>query len=193
MPTKKDTTNTSSQKKLNDTKTLLEWSAPGRPFIKRQKTYYTTSLLIMFFVEVILFLFSQYMLMLVVASLVFIAFALATVPPHNFRYRISSQGIFIEDYFYIWDELYDFFFTKQHNQEVLVLRTKAFLPGEVTVTLGDVTQAEVKHAILPHLPYREYVQQTLGEKMGNWIARTFPLDGSTEASPKAKGINSTKS
>src|SRR5690242_16566773 len=88
--------------KLNDVKILLEWKAPGRPFIKRQKSYYTTSLLIMFFVEVILFLFSQYMLMLVVASLVFVAFALATVPPHEFHYRVSSEGIFIEDYFYIW-------------------------------------------------------------------------------------------
>ena len=38
-------------------KTLLSWSAPGRPFRKRGKQYYLTSLLIMLLVEVILFLF----------------------------------------------------------------------------------------------------------------------------------------
>jgi hypothetical protein len=181
MPTAKKTTSP----KYNDVKTLLEWEAPGRPFIKRHKSYYTTSLLIMFFLEVILFLFSQYMLMLVVASLVFVAFALATVPPHNFKYRISSEGIFIEDYFYIWDEIYDFFFTKQHNQDVLILRTKAFLPGELTITLGDVSMEKIKHAILPYLPFREFIPLTTSEKLGNWMSKTFPLE-SPEAniSPK---------
>ena len=185
MPTKKTTP--SEKPKYNEVKTLLEWEAPGRPFIKRHKTYYTTSLLIMFFIEVILFLFSQYMLMLVVASLVFVAFALATVPPHNFKYRISSEGIFIENYFYIWEELYDFFFSRQHNQDVLILRTRAILPGELTITLGTVTEQQVKHALLPYLPYREYINLTWGEKLSNWMAKTFPLEAKTEqTTPHAK-------
>lgn len=176
--------------KYNDVKTLLEWEAPGRPFIKRHKSYYTTSLLIMFFIEVILFLFSQYMLMLVVASLVFVAFALATVPPHNLHFRVSTQGIFIEDGFYIWDELYDFFFVKQHNQDVLILRTRSFFPGELTVTLGNITPQHMKHVLLPYLPFREYINQTFGEKLGNWVAKTFPLEGFAAEKPPVKSTNS---
>src|SRR3989338_6402390 len=91
-------------------KTLLSWTAPGRPYKKRTKQYFLTSLLIMLLVQVILFLFSQYLLMLVVLSLVFVAFALAIVPPHNFHYRISTEGITIEDHFFLWQELYYFFF-----------------------------------------------------------------------------------
>ncbi len=34
-------------------KTLLSWSAPGRPFRKRGKQYYLTSILIMFLIYVI--------------------------------------------------------------------------------------------------------------------------------------------
>src|SRR3990167_8283932 len=67
-------------------KTLLSWSAPGRPFKVRTKQFYMTALLIAFFIEIILFLFSQYMLMFVVASLVFVGFAFAYVPPKNFHY-----------------------------------------------------------------------------------------------------------
>ena len=51
----------------HELKTLYQWSAPGRPFKKRTKTYFTTTLLILFFVEILLFLFGQYALMLVIS------------------------------------------------------------------------------------------------------------------------------
>ena len=44
-------------------KTLLSWSAPGRPFQKKNKEYFLNILVIMFLVEIILFLFSQFALM----------------------------------------------------------------------------------------------------------------------------------
>lgn len=159
-----------------EVKTLLAWTAPGRPFRQRGKTYYASSLLIMFFLEIILFLFGQYMLMLVVVSFVFVAFALASVPPKNFHYRISTEGIFIEDHFFLWDELYDFYFLEREGQETLHIRTRAFLPGELTLTLDPVDVAHVKAVILPYLPFREYIKPTFMDKAGEWISKMFPLE-----------------
>lgn len=159
-----------------DVKTLLAWNSPGRPFQKRTKQFYLTALLIMLFVEVILFLFSQYLLMLVVLSLVFVSFALASVPPQDFHYRISSEGIKVEDHFFLWQELYDFYFKKSHGVDVLHIRTKDFIPGELTLTLRDVDREHVKRAILPYLPYREYIKPTFMEKSGDWLSRNFPME-----------------
>src|SRR3990167_10491582 len=131
----------------NTVKTLLSWKAPGRPFRKRGKQFYINSLLIMLLVEIILFLFSQYLLMLVVLSLVFVAFALASVPPHDFHYRISTQGITIEDHFFLWQELYDFYFKRIEGIEVLHIRTHSFIPGELTLTLVDIDKEHVKREI----------------------------------------------
>ncbi len=161
----------------NEVKTLLSWTAPGRPFRKRTKQYYLTSLLIMLFVEVILFLFSQYMLMLVVLSLVFVAFALATVPPRDFHYRISTEGVMVEDHFYLWQELYDFYFKKRNGIDVLHIRTHAFIPGELTITLGNVSEEHVKSVLLPYLPYREYIKPTFMDKSADWLSKNFPLEG----------------
>ena len=136
-------------------------------------------LLIALFVMVILFLFSEYLLIAVVASLVFVTFALALVPPHPYHYRISSEGITIEDHFYLWQELYDFYFRKQHDQDVLIIRTKAFLPGELSIVLGDIHTEQVKSAILPFLPFREVIHETFMEKSGNWLSKTFPLEKTT--------------
>ena len=162
----------------HEVKTLLAWSAPGRPFKKRGKQYYLTTILISLLVEIILFLFSQYLLMLVVVSLVFVAFALNTVPPKNFHYRLSSEGITLEDHFYLWQELYDFYFKKRENLDILHVRTKSFIPGELTITLGDIDREHVKSTLLPYLPYREVIKPTFMEKSADWLAKNFPLESS---------------
>lgn len=161
---------------LNEVATILEWTAPGRPFKKRSRQYYLTSLLIMLLIEIILFLFSQYMLMLVVVSLVFVAFALNTIAPSDFKYRISTEGITVEDHFFLWQELYDFYFKKKEGVDVVHIRTHAFIPGELTLTLGSIDRNHIKSALLPYLPYREVVRQNFMEKSGNWLEKNFPLE-----------------
>ncbi len=164
---------------VDDIKTLLSWHAPGRPFKKRSKEFFTNMLLIMLAVEIILFLFSMYSLMLLVIALVFVTFALELVPPHPYFYKISTEGIRIQDYYFIWEELYDFYFTKQHGETTLHIGTKAFYPGEILLTLGEVTPQQVKEVLLPYLPYREYVKPTFVEKAGGWLEHNFPLEKPT--------------
>lgn len=159
-----------------DVKTYLSWQAYGRPYRKRSVEYYTNALLIGLSIEIILFLFSQYLLMLVVFALAFLAFALAIVPPHLAYYRISEQGIRVEDYFYIWDELYDFYFMRHNGLDVLHVRTKTYFPGELTIVLGDIPVSQVKMVMMHFLPYREYVKPTFTEKAGNWLEKNFPLE-----------------
>jgi hypothetical protein len=168
--------NQQNQNGRHAVRTILEWTAPGRPYRKKGKQYYLTSILIATLVEIILFLFSQYMLMLVVASLIFVAFSLAAVPPTDFKYRISSEGITVEDHFFLWQELYDFYFKKREGVNVVHIRTRAFLPGELTLTLGQINEDHIKSALLPYLPYREFVKSTFMEKSGDWLAKNFPLE-----------------
>ncbi len=162
----------------NDVKTLLAWTGPGRPFKKRGRQFYLTSLLIALLVEVILFLFSQYLLMLVVLSLLFMSFVMATVAPKDFHYKISNQGITVEDHSYLWIELYDFYFKRRENVDILHVRTKAFIPGELTMTLGEINREHIKNVLLPFLPYREIVKPTFMEKSADWLSRNFPLESS---------------
>jgi hypothetical protein len=162
----------------NDVQELLSWHAPGRPFRQRTREYFINGLLIMIAVEIILFLFSQYLLMVVVAALLFLSFALSSVPPRSFFYRISTEGVLIENNFFIWDELYDFYFMQEHEIDVLHIRTKAFFPGELIITLGMLSKQEIKAALLPFLPFREHVEPGFVQKAGSWLERNFPLEKS---------------
>ena len=125
----------------------LEWNAPGRPFRKRSKQFYLTAILLALFVEVILFLFAQYLLMIVIVSLVFVSFALASVPPKDFHYRISNEGIMVEDRFFLWKELYDFYFIKAYGIETVRIRTESYLPGELVLTLENVDKEKLPYNI----------------------------------------------
>jgi len=161
-----------------EVETYLAWDAPGRPFKQRSREYFINALLITIAIEIILFLFSQYFLMMVILALIFLSFALASVPPRTFSYKISSEGILIENNYFIWEELYDFYFTKYHDEDVLHVETKAFFPGELIITLGDIPTEAVKTALLPYLPYREYVEPSFVDKAGRWLERNFPLERS---------------
>ena len=78
-----------------------------------------------------------------------------------------------------WDELYDFYFTKHHGVDVVKIETNAYIPGELTLVLGDITIQHIKEALLPFLPFREYVSPTFTQKAGDWLERNFPLEKSS--------------
>ena len=168
--------NVADQEDYDDVTTYLSWHAPGRPYKKHSIEYFTNSFLIMMAIEIILFLFAQYLLMALVFSLAFLAFALAIVPPRTLYYRVSSQGIRIEEHYFIWDELYDFYFTKTQGQDILHIRTKAYFPGELTIIIGEIPLQQIKSVLIQFLPFREYVKPTFTEKAGNWLEKNFPLE-----------------
>jgi len=161
---------------FHDVQLMLEWHALGRPFKEHSKEYFINIFLITVAIEIIVFLFHLYLLMLVIVALVFLAFALAVVPPHTFYYRVTSEGIRVEDSFFLWDELYDFYFIKHNGVEVVKIGTKAFFPGELTLMMGEITPSQIKRALLPFLPFREYVNPSFTQKAGDWLEKNFPLE-----------------
>ncbi len=159
-----------------DVRTLLSWRASGRPFRKKSKEYFLSSALILILVEIVLFLFSQYELMMAAGALYFMSLALSTVPPKDFHYKISTEGVMIEDRFYIWDELYDFHFKKIEQVDVLVIGTQALIPGELKMVLGSMSREHVRQVLVGFLPYREVVTQSFMDKAGDWLSHNFPLE-----------------
>ena len=81
----------------------------------------------------------------------------------------------IEDTFFLWKELYDFYF-KKDGLETAHIRTQSYLPGELIVTLGNMDKETVKNALNQYIPYREYVKPSFMEKSGDWLAKNFPLE-----------------
>ncbi len=164
----------------NDIHTILSWHAPGRPFKKHSKEYFINGFLILAAIEIIVFItFHDLYLSSAIFSVAFLWLALAIVPPHIFYYKITSEGIRIENSFFIWDEIYDFYFAKHHGIDVVKIETHAYIPGELTLVLGDITTQHIREALLPFIPFREYVHPTFTQRAGNWLEKNFPLEKSS--------------
>ena len=84
----------------------------------------------------------------------------------------------LEDHFYIWDELYEFYFTRRNNAEILNVRTKVYFPGILTITLGDLTKDHVREILIRYLPFREFIKPTFMDKSADWLVHNFPLEKS---------------
>lgn len=159
-----------------DVKTLLSWNGPGRPFRKKGKSYYLSVFVLFILLEIIVFLFQDPILMLVVFALAFLAVVLASIPPQNFHFKITTQGIQVEDHFYIWEELYDFYFKRIENMDTIVVRTNSLVPGELRLPLENVTREHARHVLVQYLPYREVVKQTFLERSADFLSRALPLE-----------------
>lgn len=157
-------------------KTLLSWEAPSRPFRKRDRSYYTYSALIVVVICLILFFARQFLLMGTVLSLTFVAYVLAFVPPHNIKYRISTQGITIGEDFYFWHFLDSFWFKEKEKSKVLHIQTRLRFPAQLMLVLEGQDEEKVKKLVARFLPYVEVPYRSWMEKWSEGLQRNFPLE-----------------
>ncbi|KKP31069.1 MAG: hypothetical protein UR20_C0044G0007, partial [Candidatus Woesebacteria bacterium GW2011_GWE2_31_6] len=74
-------------------KDLVTWTAPGRPFKRRDKQFYLTTISIVGLVSLIIFLAEGAMPVILIISLVFLYYVMSTVPPENIEYKITNKGV----------------------------------------------------------------------------------------------------
>lgn len=157
-------------------KTLLSWEAPSRPFRKRDRSYYTYSAIIVIVICLILLFARQFLLMGTVLSLTFVAYVLAFVPPHNIKYRISTQGITIGEDFYFWHFLDSFWFKDKEKSTVLHIQTRLRFPAQLMLVLGDQNEEKVKKLVARFLPFVEVPYKGWMEKWSEGLQKNFPLE-----------------
>lgn len=156
-------------------KTLLKWSAPVRPFKKRDREYYTTIAAIVFLLAVILLFLKEWLLIAVMAALMFVAYVLATVPPESVEHELNTRGIMTGGKLYKWEDMLRFWFTKKWSETILHLDTKLKFPGRLMLLLGDQDEAAVKALIQPKVQY-EVPETTFMDRSAKWLSDKIPLE-----------------
>lgn len=157
-------------------RTLLSWEAPSRPFRKKDRSFYTTLAIIVILLVLILLLAREFLLIGAILSVVFVTYVLAFVPPHNIRYRISTQGVIIGEDFYFWHFLDSFWFKEKEGQKILIIQTRIRFPGQLMLVLGGTDEEKVKKIVARFLPYVEVPYKSWMEKWSEGLQKNFPLE-----------------
>ncbi|MFZ5932740.1 MAG: hypothetical protein ACOYT7_01535 [Patescibacteria group bacterium] len=153
-------------------KDLIIWTAPARPFKRRDREFYITVIAIAGIVGLILFLVEGFMPVILIVSLVFLFYVMNTVPPENIEYKVTNKGVKVAGKRTDWINLNRFWFSRRFDNELLVFESFT-LPGRLELVVESKDKEELRKAITPYLPEEE-VSPSYLDKAANWFSAKMP-------------------
>lgn len=153
-------------------KDLITWIAPARPFKRRDKQFYLTTVSIAAIVCLILFLAEGAMPVILIISLIFLYYVMSTVPPEDIEYKITTKGVKVAGKTTEWQFLGRFWFSKRHDAELLVLET-AIIPNRMEIVIKSEIKEEIRGILKDYLVEEEISPSSL-DKAIDWFSKKLP-------------------
>lgn len=151
---------------------LLVWTAPARPFKRRDRQFYVTTISIASLVSLILFLAEGAMPVILIISLVFLYYVLSTVEPENIEYKITNKGIKIANKTTPWEQMGRFWFSKRYSSDLLVFETFV-LPGRMELVVDQTQKEQIKKVLAKYLTEEEISPSKL-DRAVDWFSKKMP-------------------
>lgn len=153
-------------------KDLVAWTAPARPFKRRDREFYITIIAIAGIVGLVLFLIEGFMPVILIISLVFLFYVLSTVEPENIEYKITNKGIKVVDKRTDWALMSRFWFSRRFDSELLVIETWG-LPGRMELVINLQDKEEIRKALSSYIVEEEASPSYL-DRAANWFSKKLP-------------------
>ncbi len=153
-------------------KDLVAWIAPSRPFKRRDKQFYVTTISIAGMVCLILFLAEGAMPVILIISLIFLYYVMSTVPPEEIEYKITNKGIKVVGRLTEWQDLGRFWFGKRFDTELLILETR-LIPNRMEIVIKPELKSDVEKNLKEYLVHEEISPSSL-DKAIDWFSKKLP-------------------
>lgn len=153
---------------------VFEWTAPNRPFKKKNRQYYVTIAMILFLISMILFFAGQFILIAVAIAAGFLLYVMSAIPPEMVLNQITTYGIRTDGQLYSWEELGRFWFTVRQKQDVLHVEVSRF-PNHLTLLPAEVPREQLVE-ILSNVLLQEQPLPTTFDRAAAWVQQKIQLD-----------------
>ena len=160
---------------INEEKVLFEWEAPERAYQKRNKDFWVTAVAILILVSVILIFIKEFLLIVALISVLFMYYAMSTVPPKNIKNKITNWGIYFGELRYPWSNLDKFWFKKDLSNEVIYFGTVLKFPTAVSMVINSNDRDKLKEIVLKRIPLLNE-SPTFVDKLTKWFGEHLPLE-----------------
>ncbi len=168
-------------------KTIFSWKAAERLFHKRDREFWTTAITILILVSLILILVKEFFFIAALVALVFVYYALSSVPPEEVTIRLTNKGFHFGDLPRMdWEVILFFWEKKQFGQEQIFFKTALRFPGEFSFIVPEESLEKVKEILSRYIPEREESPRFL-DKTSKWLAEKIPLEGNGEKGKTKNG------
>ncbi|MBU0578900.1 hypothetical protein KJ628_02920, partial [Patescibacteria group bacterium] len=104
----------------------------------------------------------------------FLAYVLASVPPHDVKIELTTYGIEVEELLYYWEEMGRFWFDEKFNQKLLTIEILRF-PGRIILLFDENKKNELRK-LLSEVLLEEKPTDTFYDKAAKWLQDKIPLE-----------------
>ncbi len=153
-------------------KDLITWIAPARPFKRRDRQFYVTTISIAGMVCLILFLAEGAMPVILIISLIFLYYVMSTVSPDDLEYKITTKGVKVGTNRTDWQHLGRFWFSKRYDSDLLVFET-AFIPNRMELVIKGDNKEDIRKVLKEYLVEEEISPSKL-DKAIEWFSKKLP-------------------
>lgn len=164
------------KKKDSKSDVLLTWEASSRPFKKRDRSFFLTTAVLAFLIIVILFMMREFLIVGTALAVVFVAYALAAVPPPQQKHQITEKGIWVGEVFYRFSELSEYWFETYLENTILILLMPTRTVGRIVVVIPKDKKEEIDTLLRKRLVFREKPLKTFIDTASDWLKRKVPLE-----------------
>lgn len=167
-----ETANQESTLKPELEKDLVVWIAPARPFKRRDKQFYVTTISIAGMVCLILFLAEGAMPVILIISLIFLYYVMSTVAPEDIEYKITNKGVKVGGRLTEWQLLGRFWFSRRFDSDLLVFETR-MIPNRMELVVKSEIKGEIEKNLKEYLVEEEISPSNL-DKAVDWFSKKLP-------------------
>jgi len=153
---------------------VFEWRSLSRPFKQHKRQHYSTIIIIVFLISLILFFAGQFLPIGVVIAVTFVYYVMSTVAPGEVLNKITTLGLRQEDQLYYWEELGRFWFNQRYGQKMLQVEVARF-PYRLTLMLDTAEETQLEE-ILSRVLLKEKPKATAFEKASAWLQEKIALE-----------------
>ena len=158
------------------TDTLLEWRAAARPFKKRDRSFFLNVAALAFLIIVILFFMREFLIIGTALAVVFVAYALVAVPPPIIPYKITEKGIWIDEVFYRFSDLSEYWFESHLETVVLVVTLPQRRIGRILLVVPMDKKDSLDDLLRSRLVFREKPLKSTIDRFADWLKTKVPLE-----------------
>ena len=153
------------------------WTAPSRVVKEIPPKTIRTLMVIAISVSLLFALMQEFLLIVVIASIGFLAYMLTKIPAVEVRHELSTHGLlYAGEQFYYWHELKQFFFKEGDGVAVTCIDTVESLPGRLFVNIDPADKEKIKEILSKRLVYLEEEPKTFADKIDGSAVSKFSLD-----------------
>jgi hypothetical protein len=163
------------KRQVGKIETLITWRAPSRIFQRRSREFWTTVGSIGFLAAIIFAFMQQWLVILLIASFIFVTYVFSIVEPEEMEHKITNRGVYYSGQIYPWEELDQYWIEERVGQKILYLQTHAKFLSRLQLLLDESKAREIEAVVTEYLP-EETPEPSFMDKASNWLSEKIPLD-----------------